>query len=265
MINTSDPLERLRVANPVPADLSTVPGPDRVLLNRIIATEPAVARRPAGAPAPRRARWLVPALLVTGVLGGAVAYAVLNDQVTRPHQVACYEAAGVEARTELVRVDERGPLEACAGLWRRGVLGRGGDVPDLAECVLGSGVAAVFPAPPGDDTCRRLLGAGASAEPGPAPAGSTPPPVQNQAEVNARFLAFRDAVLPQFLQTRCMDPAAGAAIVGRELAAAGLAGWTVRGGDGLAGDGFSPVRPCATLSFEPERREVVLVPAPPRP
>lgn len=262
MINTNDPLERLRAANPVPPDLSTVPGADPALFNRIVSAETVVARKPAAAPTPRRARRLVPALLATSLLGGAVAYAILKNDVTKPHQVACYETAALEARTELVRVDERGPLEACADLWRRGVLGRGGEVPTLAECVLGSGVAAVFPARPGDDVCRRLR-SGTVPPTGPQP--TTQPPAENQADVNARFLAFRDAVLPQFLETPCMDPRTGAAIVRRELAAAGLADWTVRGGEGLAGDGFSPARPCATLDVQPERREIVLVPTPPRP
>ena len=268
MINRSDPLERLRAVNPVPAGLSTIPGPDPVLFDRIVAGQTGVAAR-RGRPTAgrRRARRLVPALLVASLLGGAVAYGLLRDGVTHPETAGCYETADLEARTEVPRVDERGALEACAELWRRGVLGAGGQVPPLTECVLQSGVAAVFPAPPGDDVCTRLGLATMprTTPPPPPPQGSTTVPPPTQGDVNARFLAFRDAVLPQFLEASCMDPRLGEAIVRRELAAAGLGDWTVRGGEGLAGDGFSAARPCATLSFRPERREIVLVPTPARP
>lgn len=267
MINRSDPLERLRGTNPVPAGVS-LPGPDPVLFNRIVSGQTVVSPRRGLAPVRRRpSRRLVPVLIVTSLLGGAVAYALLRGEVTRPETVACYQTADLEARTEAVRVDERGPLEACADLWRRGALGTGGPVPTLAECVLDTGVVGVFPAAPGDDVCGRLRLAPvpSTAPPPPPPQGSTTAPPPTQGDVNTRFLAFRDAVVPQFLAASCMDPRLGAAIVRRELAAAGLGDWTVRGGEGLPGDGFSAARPCATLSLHPERREIVLVPAPARP
>jgi hypothetical protein len=257
LINTSDPLERLRAVNPVPAGLSTLPAPDTVLFERIVAGE-TVARPPVAPRRPRRR--LVPALLVTSLLGGAVAYAVLDDGVSKPQRVGCYETANLEARTEIVAVDERGPVEACADLWRRGALGRGGEVPPLAQCLLESGVAGVFPTGQGDDVCARL---GLGTVPSTATPRSTAPGPGSQADVNDRFLAFRDAVVPQFLATSCMEPRTGAAIVRRELAAAGLGDWAVRGGDGGPADGFSASRPCATLALEPERRQVALVPTPP--
>jgi hypothetical protein len=71
-------------------------------------------------------------------------------------------------------------------------------------------------------------------------------------------------VTAQFLDSPCVEPAAANAIVRRELDRAGLADWTIRGGEGLSGDGFSAQRPCATLSVRAENKEVVLVPAPRR-
>ena len=154
-------------------------------------------------------------------------------------------------------VDERGPVAACAELWQRGVFGPV-PVPPLVACVLPSGVAGVFPAAPGQDVCAVL-----SVPPvAPAPTVSStvpgPTPTQSPGDVNVRILAFRDAVAPQFIDTGCVDPQAATTTVRRELERAGLGEWTVRA------DGFSPERPCATLSLRPEAREVVLVPFPRR-
>lgn len=259
MIDQNDPLERLRAANPVPAQVSTLPSPDPVLFHRIASgmaeQQYARARRR------RRARRLVPVLVVSSLLGATTAYALRRTVPAKPQSVACYEAPDLESRTEVVPVDRDGPVDACAELWRRGVLGVGGERPPLVECVLESGVAGVFPARPGVDACRHLADAPRPSD--PATAGATdprpvpvPPP---DGRVNERFLAFRDVVLPQFLDRGCIDARAGVAIVRRELDAAGLGDWVV-----VPGDGFSPERPCATLLFRPEAREVVLVPAPGR-
>ena len=254
MIPRSDPLERLRAVNPVPFSTAILTAPDALLFQRIVAGETA-GGSVVPSPGRRRARRLVPALLVTSLLGGAVAYGLMRGEVSKPHAVACYEAADLEADTVVVSADEGGALAACADLWRRGVLGAGGTVPPLAQCVLESGVAGVFPTTSAQDVCATLTLAPVptTAPPGPGP---TSPPAQG--DVNMRFLAFRDAVLPQFVDAGCVEPGTGAAIVRRELDRAGLGDWTVRD------DGFSAERPCATLSFQPERQEVVLVPAPPR-
>jgi len=206
-------------------------------------------------------------LVVGSLLGGAAAYGLLRGEVSKPERVACYELADLEASTEVAFVDRGGPLVACADLWRRGSLGEGGTVPQLAECVLGSGVTGVFPTMPGQDVCLELdlptvpapspppTTTGASAVPAPAPA---------QAGVTARILSFRDAVAAPFVEAPCVEPRAGAGIVRQELDRAGLTDWTVRGGEGSAGDGFTAERPCATLSVRAEIRQVVLVPSPRR-
>lgn len=261
MINVSDPLERLRAVNPVPPGVGVLAPPDPVLFRRITSGEPAAAR---SRRSPWRARRLVPAFLVASMLGGAVAYAILRDGVTKPEKVACYERADVESATAVAFVGEEGPIAACAELWRRGAFESGVEVPPLVECVLDSGVAAVFPSAPGQDVCSLLNLPPVT----PAPTVSTtapgPGPTRAAGDVNARILAFRDAVTPQLLDAGCVGPQAATAIVRRELERAGLGDWTVRGGEGLAGDGFSPERPCATASLRPDTREVVLVPTPRR-
>ncbi len=242
MMHTSDPLERLRAANPVPPEAMEALRPDPVLFRAVTSGAPASRR------ARRRSRILVAVLATTSVLGGAVAYGLLRDGVPKPQNVACYEQADLEARTDVVSVGDDGPIAACAELWQRGTLGPGGQVPPLVECVLETGVVGVFPASAGDDVCRRLVAPGATT--------TSPPPTL--ADVNDRFLAFRDAVLPTFRESPCVERAAATRLVRTELDRAGLSDWQIRAGE------FSAERPCATLSFRPENREIVLTPAPPR-
>lgn len=255
MIEMSDPLERLRASNPVPRAAVDLLRPDPLLFDRITSAPPAPRADPR-----RRRRRLVPVLAATSLVGGAVAYAVLRADVTRPERIACFERADLAAATEAPRVEAAGPIEACADLWRRGVLGSGTDVPPLVECVLPSGVAGVFPAAAGADVCTALnLVPASSAPPAPtAPAPGLAPAPPSTADLNTRILTFRDAVLAQFLDSPCMAPAAGADIVRRELDRAGLGDWTVVSG------GYTAERPCASLSFRSEERQVVLVPATPR-
>lgn len=264
MTKRSDPLDRLRAANPVPAGVATLPRPDPLLFARIVGEETTVEGFPP--PHRRRARLLVPAFVVVSLLAGAVGYALLRGDVSKPQNVACFERADLESRTAVPGLDSEGPVAACAEVWRKGELGGGGEVPPLQECLLASGVAGVFPATEGDDVCARLnLGPVPSTAPPTTAQGPRPGSPPTEADVNARFLAFRDAVLPVFLDTPCMEPRAGAALVRRELAAAGLADWGVTGGQGLPSEGYSPQRPCASLAFHPERREIALIPSPPRP
>jgi len=262
MIHTSDPLERLRAVNPVPPGEVALLRPDPLLYDRIISASPAPVPDPLRRR--RRVRRLVPALAVTSLLGGAVAYGVLREGVSHPETVACFERADLAATTAVVSVGAAGPIEACAGVWRRGAFGGVAEVPPLVACVLPAGVAAVFPAIAGGDVCTALNLVPVSTTsppprptttgPGTAPAPTAPP----AADLNTRILNFREAVLSQFVDAPCVAPAAGADIVRRELDRASLNDWTVVSG------AFSAERPCATLSLRPDERQVLLVPAPPR-
>jgi hypothetical protein len=271
MIDRSDPLQRLRAANPVPiVDPAAASAPAAVaLLSRLLAEEPVAAAPRRRTPRRRlraRARILIPAVLLSGA-AGAVGYALMNRDVSAPQTVACYQRGDLGARTQVVVGDSRGPVADCSDLWAAGAFG-GTAVPPLAACVLPSGAAGVFPADRGADPCAGLglepVATTAVAPPSPPPSVSPSSlPVTTVADENGRFVAFRDAVLPQFLDAPCVDPAAAQAIVRQELDRAGLTNWTVRTGPGV-GAGFSADRPCATLSFETTDRVVVLVPAPPR-
>ena len=255
MSNLRDPLERLRAVNTVLLTDATLSPPDPVLFRRITAEGTGDPLRPRRQR--RRAKRLLPVLLVSSLCGGAAAYALLRGEVSKPERVACYQSADLDAKTVVVSVDEDGPVAACAEVWRRGALGTGGDIPDLAECVLDSGVAGVFPSTSGQDVCSVLnlpAVVTSTTVPGPVP----------QPDPNAGLRAFRDAVAGPFLESPCVEAPAAFSIVRQELDRAGLTDWTIRGGEGLSGDGFTAQRPCATLSLRPENKEVVLVPTPRR-
>jgi hypothetical protein len=258
VIHRNDPLERLRAANPVPSRAAVLVRPDPVLFRAITAGG---GGRRRSRPSRPLVRLLAPALAVSMLVGGAVAYGVLREPgVPKPQSALCFDEADLEARADVVGVGREGPVAACAELWRRGDLGTpGGEVPPLAECVLNTGVAGVFPAAPGDDVCRRLV-APPAAPPGSAPGApsTTAPSPPTLADLNDRFFAFRDAVLALFVDSPCVEPGVATATVRRELDRAGLADWRIRSGE------FSEERPCATLSMRPDNKEIVLTPATPR-
>lgn len=259
MIDTTDPIERLRAVNPVPLAEVGLIEPDAVLFHRI--TSGATV---AGAGAPlrrRRRRRLIPVLVAASVFGGAVAYGVLRGGVTRPELVACFGRADLEAPTEVPALVAAGPVEACAALWRQGLFGPVTEVPPLMACVLPTGAAGVFPAMGGADVCTALNLVPISAAP-LQPTTTTTTSAQSTettaADLNSRIVAFRDSTVGQFLASPCVSPQAGADIVRRELDRAALRDWTVVTGE------FSADRPCATVSVRSEERQVLLVPAPPR-
>lgn len=257
MIDTTDPLERLRAANPVPAAEVGLIEPDAILFNRIITG----ATVGAGPPRTRRrpGRRLVPALVASTVFGGAVAYAVLRDNVTKPETVACYGRADLESQTEVPAIGAAGPVEACAALWRDGAFGPVTEVPPLVACVLPTGVAGVFPATAGADVCTGLNLVPVATAPPPQPTSTTPGATVTTADLGTRVIAFRDAVTAEILASPCVTAAAGDELVRRELQRAGLGDWSI-----VVNGSFTADRPCVTVAVRSEERQVMLVPAPPR-
>lgn len=244
MIDQRDPLDRLRVSNPVPIEsVARLASSDVAiaLLQRIV-TESVPDGSPRRAPTLRRRRRIVPAIAAVSLCFGAVAYALVNRQVSEPETVACFAAVDLEARAVAVVPGAGGGAAACAELWARGVFGAAA-VPALVECVLASGAAGVFPAEPGQDPCLALSLTAVASEPSATP----------------QFGVFQRAVLERFLASSCVDPGEGRAIVRRELDRAGLDGWTVR-----ETAAFGPDRPCASLGFDVPGKRVLLVPGPMR-
>jgi hypothetical protein len=272
-----DPLERLRAANPVPAgqlDDLVFGAPAQALFRRIVALDasaPVRARqsRTPVAPvttAPRPpSRRRIPKVAVVGaalaVSVGVAGYALVGHQPSKSATVACFMAADLRANTAVVDVDRRGPGAACADFWATGAFGRPAIPPPLRACILESGVVGVFPEDPGRDVCLDL-GLTAAAPPSPTTTGGRGPgPTNGPISEDDRFLMFRDAILARVIGQPCIGPEPATALVREELGRAGLGGWTVRTGEG----GFTAERPCASLSFLPAERTVVLVAGPPTP
>lgn len=261
-----DPLERLRALNPVrTSDLDgLVLGlPAQTLFQRVIANEAPTRRRPVTAPRPwpRRRRPRLAAVAVVASLSVAVAgYALVERRATKPQTIACFAAADLEATTAVVGVERDGPVVACAGVWAAGFFGNV-PTPPLRACVLESGVVGVFPEASGQDVCVDLDLAAVSV-PTSAPTTRLPAPAPDLAVDPERVSAFRDAVRTRLTSVGCVGPAVAEAIVREELGSAGLEGWTIRLGLDTEGGGFTPERPCATLSVLPEQRTVLLVPLP---
>ena len=270
-----DPLERLRVLNPVSADeLDALvwAEPAQACFRRIVAGEIPTAQGrpgrlraplPAGPGRPRRAL-RVAVLAVVGSMSLVVAgYALVGRQPSKPQTVACFAAADLQAETAVVGTGEGGPVATCARLRERGY--PGGAKPSASRaCVLESGAVGVFPEATGRDVCLDLGLATVSAPGGGRDNPSRPSIEPGAPEVAAaRFTAFRDAVLPRLVGQGCVGAGPAEMIVREELVRAGLEGWTVVSGVGEDGLGFSTERPCASLNFKPEVRTVELAPVPP--
>ncbi|HEX7275785.1 MAG TPA: hypothetical protein VF244_00280 [Acidimicrobiales bacterium] len=271
-----DPSERLRALNPVRAgelDGLVWALPAQALFQRIVAGEElagAGSEVERAGPRARRGRRGPRVAVLAGVASLSVAvagYALVGRQSSKPQTVACFATADLRAETAVVGVDRRaGPVAACVGVWARGAFGGVTPPSTLRACILESGVVGVFPQAPGRDVCLDLDLAAAAFPPGPGPSGPSSPsspsaPGRSGAVDPDRFLAFRDAAQAR-LGPVCVGPAAAAAIVWEELERAGLRDWTVVTGVPGEGGGFSAERPCASLSFLPEQRTVLIVPLP---
>jgi hypothetical protein len=267
-----DPLELLRALNPVPAgqlDELVWSPPARALFARIVASTPGAhgtglrlpppgSRGPVGGRRRRRTARSVAVLATLSV--GVAGYALVSDDSPKAVDPACFAGADLAADVAVVKADRGGAVAACADAWAGGAFGAPA-TPQLRACLLDSGAVGVFPEA-GEDVCLALGLSAAPGEQGASPRtpqpGAERPSSGDPAEEQQRFLAFRDAVVARFLDQGCLGAERAAAVVRQELDRAGLEGWTVD----AEGGGFTDGRPCASLSFRPEQRLVVLVALP---
>ena len=205
-------------------------------LIRHVATTPPAKRAGAG----RVALVAIPSLLV---LLGAVAFTVYvamrpADELSA---IGCYEEARLDGDVSIVSADGRSPVEICADVFadKNPNVANG----PLSASVLENGAVGVFPG--GRETCARLA------------LSALAPGYEADA---ARFAGLRDALLATFSGRRCVGEAEATRIVRRELDARGFRDWRIEVGPGIAGEGFSAERPCASLSFEGDEEMVILVP-----
>ncbi len=243
MRNSGDPFDVLRRINPV--DPKTLPDPARSrealeAMESILRedVDSRAGRRPPRLQRlrriPRRRIDLVP-LVAAVVLGAATLAWALTRGPTQHLSVGCYASLDLEARTVVVPATDPSPVETCEKVWLDGAFGR--PPPPLQACVLPSGAVAVFPSPRGDG-CARL-----SLVPAPGDEGSAVVELQN-------------GLVDTFLE-RCIAEPEARKIVQTELTRLRLDDWRVR-----TSRRFESARPCASLAFDEEGREVLLVPIP---
>jgi hypothetical protein len=191
---------------------------------------------------------LVPAAVVVLAATAFTTYA-LTREPTHLESIGCYDAASLTANITIVEADGRSPIAICAELWQQGGM-RGATTPkQLAACVLQTGAVGVFPRS-GADTCAQL--------------GLADVPASLAAE-SKRFAALRRAIVTQLGEpansssprsAKCIGETRARAIVRHELDVHGYGDWQIE----VAGDGFTPERPCAEIHFDGMRRAAILVP-----
>jgi hypothetical protein len=222
------------------------------LLSELSRLRPAAVTPPpiASRQRPRRRRgWaalvLAPAALL--ILGAAAYVIVARHAEEVVNGIGCYASPSLGANTAVAQGDGRAPVAVCEALWRQGAIVSGvTQAPPLVACVPAKGGAVwVFP---GDSrTCGRL--------------GLAPLPGGYQSAAR-NFAAMRNDLDRQFGRQACRSYESARELVRRVLDAHGLEDWRVQDVSGAGGADFSSDRPCATLSFDPGSKTVILVAGP---
>lgn len=198
-----------------------------------------------GGRSPRRWPLLVLAPAALLVLAATALAVMTREPAEIVGGIGCYAAPDVEASTAVVDADGRDPVAACAELWEEGALpSASGDAPPLVACSPPQGEAVwVFPGEPG--TCERLG------------LGSLPSGYETAA---TRFAGMREEMERRFEAAGCVGEREGRSIARKVLDANGFATWRVQVGGGETGEGFTETERCASLSFDPVAKEVILAP-----
>jgi hypothetical protein len=184
----------------------------------------------------RRTRnpWILGGGAVAIVLATA-AFAVLRTSpVSDPTAVSCLATTNLDGDlVGLAASDD--PVEACRELWIDGTLGDG-EVPPLSGCVNEAGAAVVVPA--GDAVCNRLS------------LDELEPGINEEQHA---VLGVNRSLIDLF-GSECFEHVEAVEEVQRQLAAAGLAEWTVD-----APEPFNPATPCAVPGVDPVNRRIVVI------
>jgi hypothetical protein len=252
----ADPLELLRRHNPV--DLRTLPGTDdtdvEMAFVRILAGTPPTAS-PRRRFLHRRTALLLPAALA---LVAATTAVLLTRDVSEPAAVGCYRDASTDADLIVAATgNDVSAVETCRQLWQEGAFGAAPPPPELTECVLPSGVVAVYPA----SDCSAVSQPAetsqptASAIPGTALEQPLPPTSQEHSATASQIETARDRLLARLLEHECPSVEQAAELVTEVLDQGLLPGWDLE-----VAAGFQPSRPCASLYFDEVRKRIELVP-----
>jgi hypothetical protein len=238
-----DAIRRFQADPPDPSDAAVARAAAR--LRAEIAGKP---------PRKRRRRRIALALVPIALVAAGAGYA-LREPVRVDAGPACGNEAKISPHDLTVLSPDAGdPVEACAKLWRKGVVAGDGtrraEAPQLTACVAPTGAVIVLPGG-GAGFCERAGGSD-------LPAGYR--------ERRERFAALFSDLQASFSPGdgrsvnrgfECVsDYASAEAIVRRVLDDHGFADWRVEPSD----ESFGADRPCASLAFDERRKTVILVP-----
>lgn len=187
---------------------------------------------------------LVPVAILLLAATGFTTYVLLKEP-THLDTIGCFETADPNGSVAVVNADGRHPTVICGELWRQGQIADAPPPEELAACVLETGPVGVFPSL-GPNTCERL--------------GLADLPESYLAELK-RFQELKKALTAKLGE--CAGEEEARTIVRKELDERGYPEWVVEVGGGEHGEGFTEERPCASLTFDGNRKVVVIIPAEP--
>ena len=205
-------------------------------------------------PRRRRRRRIALALVPVALVAAGAGYALHE-----PARVDAGPACGNEAKMgphdlTVLSPDAGDPVEACAKLWRKGVVTGDGiphaEAPPLTACVAPTGVVIVLPGS-GPGFCERAGGS------------DLPPDYRERRE---RFAALFSVLNARFSKGdghgrnpdfECVsDYASAEGIVRRVLDERGFADWRIEASD----EQFGPDRRCAALVYDEPHKTITVVP-----
>ncbi len=230
-----DPIEWLSRRDPLRGDVSVSDADADKTLDRVFAAVSRDRRH--------RSRNLIPVAVAVAALAATAAAVVWTRPAEDPVGVMCHSEFDLDADAALVPYSGT-PVKTCEQAWSNPELVDifGSDpAPPLVGCVLGDGVAAVFPRS-NAATCGDL----------------------GLAELDGGFddldalNAFQSTVVDQLLG-QCVSPDDTASIVRTELDTAGLAHWDVAASEPPQGEW------CGSIAVDPQAQTVSIVPIPPAP
>lgn len=215
-----------------------IPGPDspeaRRVFNAVIAGEERRRRRV------RVIRTVAIAVLALALIAAVVIrFAFVSD----PTSIACFEAVDIDANRAVTFVTHTPTVDDCAEWWLNGELSNpqwpSGEVPPMVACTGPGGVLWAFPT---DDAnvCQTLGLANPEAIPDDHP-----------------VVAIQEALRDKYTWDACVPPARAITEITQILDQLGLDEWNVELTSTLPGD-------CTTISIDPDRSTIVIVPLPPR-
>jgi hypothetical protein len=193
---------------------------------------------------PGRRGLIVALTAATLAAGGGAGYAALSNPAESSAGVDCQSDATAGGNGTIVPVDGRPATEICAQLWAKGVVGDGARIAPapLHACVNPSGSDAIHVVPSAQaDACARI---GLQEAPN---AGADPAAQQ--------YAAFQSKLSGSLDGLTCPSESVVRETIQQDLAAAGLAGWTI-----MTDGSFDSQRPCASIAISSGAHKVTIIP-----